>query len=106
MNRFLVWLFYLFGVAAFPPPAGAQCGYSATIAATKGFCTGNLLHIASSHAFSNIVWYKDGAPVKKVAATQHFNTTGVIYAAPTRLGGVDTGVQGYGRLAFDTAGNL
>src|SRR5579859_1679127 len=106
MNRFLVCLFYLSGLTAFPPLAGAQCGYTAIIAATKGFCTGNQLRVASSHAFSDIVWYKDGTPVKKVNATQHLNTTGVVFAAPSRLGGVDTGVQGYGRLAFDTAGNL
>jgi adenosine/AMP kinase len=69
-----------------------------------GLCTGNLLHIASTHAFSKIIWYKDGVPVKTVNATMSLNTTGVVYAAPPNFGGIDSGSLNPNSIAFDTDG--
>jgi hypothetical protein len=78
-----------------------QCGYSPTIHTNKDYCVGSLLIAASTHALQNIVWYKNGQPVKSVNGTQSLATQPVDFQfAKNSL------LSGLREIATDDAGNL
>ena len=56
MTKLLPYLFCFFGVICFsPPPANAQCGYTATIRTNKDYCVGSSLLAHSANTLKKIV---------------------------------------------------
>jgi gliding motility-associated-like protein len=97
MAKLLPYLFCFFGLLSLPPPAGAQCGYTATARTNNNYCVGSSLLVQSSHTLKKIVWYKDGQPVDSAFANESLDRS-----VPITLDG--TGVSD--DLVSDDAGNI
>src|ERR1700722_1116311 len=98
-----VWLPSLFLVIGLFPsqPGFGQCGYSPTIHTNKDYCVGSSLIATSTHALQNIVWYKDGQPVKSVSGIQSLATAPIDFRLLS-----DSAHSSFTDMGTDDAGNL